>query len=524
VTVDGGYVGVVEWTPNAETRSETVPRGRPTHLAATRRLAPAITNLTQRPSQAAGRVACGAPGSLVGINFQHWTPHLPRVPRRATSAALAPSRALREFLATESAGGVLLLVATATALVWANSPWQDSYDTLWHTSARIGIGGHELDLDLQHWVNDGLMALFFLVVGLEVKRELLLGELRDRRAAMLPVFAAIGGMVVPALLFFALNPSGQQAGGWGIPMATDIAFALGVLALVARSIPPAVRLFLLTLAIVDDIGAIVVIAVFYSAGIEAQWLAVAAMIVATVMVLRRAAFVATPLFMILGVALWAAMHASGIHATLAGVTMGLLVPATPTLTREIVRSRTDELLDVFSPEAARETTRIARQSVSQLEWLEHELHPWTSFVIVPVFALANAGVPLSADAIADAAGSTVTLGVILGLVLGKTVGIAGAAWIAIRLGIADLPGGVKWRQLLGAAALGGIGFTVSLFIAGLAFESVELVDDAKIGILAASAIATGLGALLLHTSNVEPIIEGSPALSGDPPLDPDRGF
>jgi Na+:H+ antiporter, NhaA family len=422
------------------------------------------------------------------------------MPRRAPGSpttAFAPTRALREFLATETAGGVLLVVAAIAALVWANSPWQDSYDTLWRTDMGAHIGRWGIELDLRYWVNDGLMAVFFLVVGLEVKRELLLGELRDRRRAALPVIAAVGGMVVSALIYFALNPSGPEAEGWGVPMATDISFAVGVLALVAPSIPPAVRLFLLTLAIVDDIGAIVVIAIFYSSSINAGWLAAAALIIVVVVVLRQVGFMATPLLVALGTALWLAVHASGVHATIAGVAMGLLVPAAPALTREIVRSRTDELLDVFSAEAAHQTSRMARQSVSQLEWLEHELHGWSSLVIVPLFALANAGVVVTADGLRDAASSTLTIGVVLGLVAGKTVGIATASWVAVRLGWADLPSEVAWRQLVGAAALGGIGFTVSLFIAALAFDDATLVDQAKIGVLAASVLATLLATLLL---------------------------
>ncbi len=429
---------------------------------------------------------------------------MPRRAERSPATSVAPTRALREFLATETAGGVLLVVAAIAALVWANSPWQDGYAKFWHSEIGGYIGRFGVELDLRHWVNDGLMAVFFLVVGLEIKRELLLGELRDRRQAALPVIAAMGGMVVPALIYLALNPTGPEGGGWGIPMATDIAFAVGVLALVAPAIPPAVRLFLLTLAIVDDIGAILVIAIFYSSAIDAGWLAAAALIFAAVVLLRRAGFVATPLFVALGVAMWIAVQASGVHATIAGVAMGLLVPATPALTREIVRSRTDELLDVFSPEAARRTSRIARQSVSQLEWLEHELHGWSSLVIVPVFALANTGVELTAEGFRDAATSTVTIGVIAGLVGGKTVGIAAASWVAVRLGWADLPSEVTWRQLVGAAALGGIGFTVSLFIAGLAFDDANLVDEAKVGVLAASVFASLLAAVLLARRRTAP--------------------
>ena len=422
---------------------------------------------------------------------------MPRSAHRPDPTQPVSPRALREFLATEAAGGLLLVVATAIALVWANSPWQAGYDALWNTKLGIGLGRHELELDLRHWVNDGLMAIFFLVVALEVKRELVLGELRDRRQAALPIAAAVGGMAIPALLYLAVN-AGGAARGWGVPMATDIAFALGVLALVARSIPPAVRLFLLTLAIVDDIGAIVVIAVFYTSDLDATWFAGAVAVFAVALVARGLGAVSTALFVALGAGLWICLHASGVHATLAGVAMGLLVPTRPGLTREIVISRAEQLLDVFSPEAAQETRRIARHSVSQLEWLEHELHGWSSLVIVPVFALANAGVPLGTDVVVDAASSPVTLGVLLGLVVGKLVGIAGGAWLAVRLGLAAPLGDATWRQLAGVAALGGIGFTVSLFITDLAFEDQQVVDEARIGILAASVLASVIGALLLR--------------------------
>jgi len=393
---------------------------------------------------------------------------------------------------------VVLVAAAVVALVWANSPWQAAYDTLWHTEAGVHLGGWELELDLRHWVNDGLMAVFFLVVGLEVKRELLLGELRERRRAVLPIVAAVGGMIVPALIYLALNPAGPEADGWGIPMATDIAFAVGVLALVAPSIPSGVRLFLLTLAIVDDIGAILVIALFYSSSIEVTWLGVAGVVVAAVLLLRRLGFDTTPPFVLLGIGLWIAVYESGVHPTVAGVVMGLLAPATPALTREIVRSRTDDLLDVFSPETARETARIARQAVSQLEWIEHQLHGWSSLLVIPLFALANAGIELSADSLDAASTSTITAGIVVGLVVGKLVGIAGATWGAVRLGWADVPNGASWRQLVGVAALGGIGFTVSLFISSLAFDSPTQVDEAKVGVLAASVLATVLAWALLR--------------------------
>jgi NhaA family Na+:H+ antiporter len=419
-------------------------------------------------------------------------------PKRAIPEPAGASRALREFMATEVAGGVVLVVAATLALVWANSPWQDAYHSLWETELSVSVGAWSIRLDLRHWVNDGLMAIFFVIVGFEMKRELVEGDLRDPRRAALPVVAAIGGMVVPAAVYFLLNPDGEAGRGWGIPMATDIAFALGVAAVVARGLPSALRLFLLTLAIVDDIGAILVIAFFYSGGIDWTWLAVAALVLVAAYAVRRTGVVFSPVYVGLGIGIWLALYESGVHPTLAGVAMGLLVPTQPTLTRQIVSSRADELLDVFSPEAAQRTRRLARLSVSEAEWLTHELHPWTSLLIVPLFALANAGVSLSTNALRAAFGSPVTWGVVLGLVIGKTVGISAVSWLACRTGLAELPSDTRWSQLFGVAALAGIGFTVSLFITGLAFDDAHLADQAKVGILAASLLASGLGALMLR--------------------------
>jgi NhaA family Na+:H+ antiporter len=342
------------------------------------------------------------------------------------------------------------------------------------------------------------MAVFFLVVGLEVKREFLQGELRDRRRAVLPIVAAIGGMAVPALIYAFVNVGGEGASGWGIPMATDIAFALGVLAIVAPRLPGSLRVFLLALAIVDDIGAIVVIAIFYSSSIDVLWLAVAGGVVASIFIIRRAGVSVPWVFVVLGVILWLAVHASGIHATIAGVVLGLLVPATPDLDREIVESSADELLDVFTPTSARETTRLARRAVSELEWIEHSLHPISSLAIVPLFALANAGVAFGGNDLAEAASSPVTLGIVLGLVVGKTLGIAGAVWLATKLGVADVAGATA-RQVVGVAMLAGIGFTVSLFIADLAFDADRLVAQAKVGIFLASVVASVGGALVLRS-------------------------
>jgi NhaA family Na+:H+ antiporter len=417
--------------------------------------------------------------------------------QRTIPATSTVTRALREFLAAEVAGGVVLVVAAIVSLVWANSPWDGAYRQLWETDISVRLGDWSLALDLRHWVNEGLMAVFFVVVGLEVKRELFEGELRDLQKAALPVVAAIGGMVVPAACYLAITGGGPDGRGWGIPMATDIAFALGVAALVGRRLPSSMRLFLLTLAIVDDIGAIFVIALFYSGGITWPWLAFAGLVLALAYGLRQVGIVWPPVFVAVGAVLWLAVHESGLHATLAGVAMGLLAPSRPTLKREIVLSRSDELLDVFSPEAARGTSRLARLSVSPLEWLLHGLHPWTSFFIIPVFALANAGIALSTSVFDDAARSPVTWGVMVGLVLGKPVGISAFAWLACRLRVAALPDGANWSQLVGMAALGGIGFTVSLFITDMAFESASLAAEAKLGVLASSVLASGAGAFLL---------------------------
>jgi Na+:H+ antiporter, NhaA family len=418
---------------------------------------------------------------------------------RSTSSPSAPTRVvlrpLRDFFHTESAGGVVLVVAAAVALVWANSPWQASYEDLWHTHLSISLGSHTLDLDLREWVNDGLMAIFFFVVGLEIKRELVEGELREPRRAALPVVAALGGMVVPALLYTALNAGGAGSRGWGIPMATDIAMAIGVLSLLGSRVSPSLKLFLLALAIVDDIGSILVIAAFYSEGVDLGALAVAVVLVGVVLVLRRAGVAAIPVYVVAGVALWLAVHESGIHATLAGVALGLLAPTRPIRRRELIDEAA--LTDLSSVDAAMETAALARQSVSVVEWLEHTLHPWTSFVIVPLFALANAGVPLGARALSDASTSAITYGVLLGLVVGKTVGITLFSWMAARLRIGLLPEGATWRSLVGVAALGGIGFTVSIFIATLAFTSEVHQNEAKVGILLASMLAAVLGSAIL---------------------------
>ncbi|MGI9120156.1 MAG: Na+/H+ antiporter NhaA [Acidimicrobiales bacterium] len=406
-------------------------------------------------------------------------------------------RGVRHFLHTESSGGIVLLAGAVVALVWANSPWSASYDGLWGTEVAIELGRFTLAEDLRHWINDGLMALFFFVIGLEIKGEVVHGDLRSPRAAALPAVAALGGMVVPAVVYLAINAGSAGANGWGIPMATDIAFALGVVALLGSRVPASLKLFLLTLAIVDDIGAILVIALFYSSNLNLVALAVAVALLLVIVVLRRAQVVWVPCYVVLGIGVWLATLLSGVHATIAGVALGLMTPARPLAPAAVAREWADDLADEPSPEELAAMTRLAKASVSVAERLEHQLHSVTSFVIVPLFALANAGVVISA-AVFDAPDATaVAAGVVLGLVVGKVVGISAFSWLAVRLGVGTLPSGVRWGQLIGIAALAGVGFTVSLFIAGLAFDEVELQAPAKVGILTASAIAAAVGSAVL---------------------------
>jgi NhaA family Na+:H+ antiporter len=401
------------------------------------------------------------------------------------------------FLDVEAAGGIVLVVAAAIALVWANSPWHGGYEALWSTPIEFRVGSYQHEEDLRHWVNDGLMALFFFVVGLEIKRELTTGELRDRRQVALPVVAAVGGMAVPALIYAAFNAGGPGASGWGIPMATDIAFALGVLAVLGSRVPPPLKVFLLTLAIVDDLGAIAVIAVFYADDVEPVYLLAAVGVMLLVVAMRRLHVTYPPLYVLAGGALWLTVYESGVHATIAGVIMGLLAPARPWQS-EVEAEAVVEVLenrDQLTAEDVRATATAIKQSVSTADRLIDLLHPWTSYLVIPVFALANAGLRLNQNPLS--ASAEVFLGVLFGLVIGKVLGITGFAWLAVRAGLARLPAGVGWRQFTGVAALAGIGFTVSIFITGLAFTDETLSDASKVGILVASTIAAAIGALVL---------------------------
>jgi len=414
------------------------------------------------------------------------------------SLAKFVARPVLRFVDREVAGGILLLVATAVALIWVNSGWGDSYNDFWHTEIELAVGTWHLPhMSLGHFVNDALMALFFFVVGLEIKRELVTGDLSSVRAAALPAIGALGGMVVPALFYIMLNTSGEASRGWGIPMATDIAFAVGIVALLGSRVSPKIKLFLLTLAIVDDIGAIAVIAIFYSSDLSVGWLLTALIGLIAVWVLQRVRVWAIPVYAALGLFVWYATLESGVHATIAGVALGLLTPARPLLNKRDAQQIVDALPSDANVDEVRHASFLAQESVPLTERLENMLHPFTAFMIIPVFALANAGIKLSGDTISDAAGSNITIGIILGLVIGKPVGITLFAWIATRYGF-TLPEGVNWPQFIGMGFAAGIGFTVSIFVGGLAFESPGVTDLAKIGILVASLIAAVAALLLLR--------------------------
>ena len=398
-------------------------------------------------------------------------------------------RALVEFLRTEAASGVAVLVAAVVAVVWANSPWADAYHHLVELSADVDLGGTTPHLTLDAVVNDLLMAGFFFLVSLEIKRELVGGELRSWRAASLPVLCAVGGMIVPAALYSAINAGRPGSHGWGIPMATDIAFAVGALAVVSSRVPRSLKLFLLTLAVVDDLGAIVVIAVFYSSGVNAVALTIAVVLVATVYGMRRAHVRWWPAYVVPVAGVWLATHASGVHATIAGVALALTV-STRTAAAPVAPIRRRFVADDPPSSAA--------------ERFEHALHPAVSFGIVPLFALLNAGVALSGDAFTAAGATPVALGVGVGLVAGKAIGITGAAWLAIRVGVSRRPEGTTWSHLVGASLLAGIGFTVALFVTNLAFSDPALVAPAKVAILAASAVAAAAGTLTLLATRSRP--------------------
>jgi NhaA family Na+:H+ antiporter len=421
-------------------------------------------------------------------------------------------RPFQDFADKQSSGGILLIAATAVALVWANSPWGESYAALWHTKLTVGVGDASISKDLTHWINDGLMAVFFLVVGLEIKREVLVGELSSVRGAALPIAAALGGAVVPAAIYLAINAGAEGSAGWGIPMATDIAFALGVLALLGDKAPVAIKVFLTALAIVDDIVAVLVIALFYTSEISWGALGVGGIFLVALIVANLIGVGRTLVYALLGIGLWLCFLLSGVHATIAGVLLALTVPAISFINPGAFLERSRYVLDRFEKAGAKgenvlsnEERQAALHALNHaaykleppLHELEHTLHPWVVFAIMPLFALANAGVQLGGG-IADALTNPVALGIVAGLVVGKQLGITLFAWLAVKSGVSELPEGIRWRHVYGAGWLAGIGFTMSLFISDLAFSDGRLVDAAKLGILVASLIAGVVGWVILR--------------------------
>ena len=430
-----------------------------------------------------------------------------RVPVRTfNSLIVGPARRFRDL---QASSGIVLIAAAAAALLWANLD-SGSYNRFWANEIDIAAGSAwEYRETLGSFVNDALMTWFFFVVGLEIKREVRLGALRDKRAAAMPAIAALGGMIVPALIYLAFNPTGDAASGWGIPVATDITFALGVIALLGRSLPSGARLFLLALALADDIGAILVIAIFYTTDLSFGWLVGALAALAAVYVAKHSGIRSMVFYWAIGLTVWYATFRSGIHPTLAGVALGFLTPTSPLHMGREFRETSHELETRYADgvqdanreqrdDAALSLSNLAREAVSPLHRLSRALHPWTAFVVAPAFALANAGIIFGAMDLGEVATSSVAVGVAAGLVIGKTVGILSASWLAVRMRVARLPDGVGWGHICGLAILGGTGFTVSLFITDLAFTDPTLTDLSKVGILVGSVISAIAGYVLLR--------------------------
>jgi NhaA family Na+:H+ antiporter len=379
------------------------------------------------------------------------------------------------FIHTQAASGITLLAAAIIAVVWANSPWKDSYFDLWGTVLSLDVNLFSIEEDLRHWINEGLMVFFFFVVALEIKRELVRGELSEPRKAALPVAAAAGGLVVPALIYLAFNVGGDGERGWGIPMATDIAFAVGVLAMLGNRLPSEARLFLLALAIVDDIGAILVIAVFYTESLSLEALGIAGGLIIGLIVMNRLGVRSMNVYFCVGALIWVAIYQSGLEATLTGVILGALTPA----------EDNDDAMEVILGQFE----ELTHGTEAPLERLERLIHPLTSFAVVPLFALANAGIDLSGGVVGDASSSPVTWGIVAGLLIGKPCGIFAMTWLVVKSGVGSLPANTSWGHVLGLGLLAGIGFTVALFITGLAFEDLQMTANAKAGVLLASVVA-----------------------------------
>lgn len=423
---------------------------------------------------------------------------------------------INEFLHQEASGGILLIIFTVVALIWANTALAHTYHELWHTHFVVSLGSLlSLDYSIHHWINDGLMAIFFFTVGLEIKRELLVGELSSVQKASLPIAGALGGMIVPAIFYTIFNAGGEGARGWGIPMATDIAFVVGIMALLGPRVPLTLKIFVLALAIADDIGAVLVIAIFYTAEISTTALVIAAIVLVILITLNRLGTKSLIPYTILGIILWLAFLKSGVHATIAGVLLAFTIPAVSRYDTNKFSEKVKQLIKSFDAKgdhwknvlnnSERQHDVLAIEEscekiLTPLQRFEHSLHPWVSFFIIPIFALANAGVTLADLDILDSLLSPVSIGIIVGLFIGKQVGIFALSFIAVKLKMASLPEGVNWKNLYGAGILAGIGFTMSLFIAGLAFNIPELLDLSKIGILTGSLLSGIVGFVVLKTS------------------------
>jgi NhaA family Na+:H+ antiporter len=424
---------------------------------------------------------------------------------------------MQAFIHNSASSGIVLMIVTILALAVANSPLAASYDSLLHTYIGITIGTFQLKYSLLHWINDGLMAIFFFLVGLEIKREILVGELSNLRAALLPIIAAIGGVTIPALLYVLCNVGKPGMAGWAVPMATDIAFALGLLAILGSGVPFGLKVFLTAVAIVDDLMAVMVIALFYSSGINFTALAIGFGFLAILLIANRYGVRTILFYAVLGICVWLAFLQSGVHATIAGVLVAWTIPARNRINSTLFLQEARHILDKFeqspastSPMLADEVQQhavihleeVCEDVQAPLQKLEHSLHTWVQFAIMPVFAFANAGVAFSLSSLTGAS-AMIPLGVIVGLVVGKPVGILIASWLAVRTGIAELPAGVTWRHMAGVGFLAGIGFTMSLFIASLGFGESELLDAAKTGILMASVIAGSIGYFLLRSQGTK---------------------
>ena len=396
---------------------------------------------------------------------------------------------LADFFKQESASGKLIVLASLVGLLIANSPWGKSYFEILESTFSFSVSAFSFEMNLIHFVNDGLMTIFFFVVGLEIKRELVEGHLSTLKNAALPFFAAIGGMLVPALIYLSIAGDSYSS-GWAIPVATDIALAVGVLGLIGSKSISILRPFLLGLAVIDDIGAILIIAVFFSVGVNFSWLLAAGVLVLIVALTKYLDIRFTTVYVFLGLILWLCLYESGVHPTMAGVILGLLAPAIPFISKEYVD--TEELVDL----SVAKTKKIAKNSVSVVEWLLHQIHPWTAFLIVPLFAFANSGIVISSQSLQEALNSPLAWAIFAGLVAGKPLGILAFSFVAIKTNVGALSGTVKWREIFATGSSAGIGFTVSIFIAKLAFTDPNLQNLAILSVLVASVFSGVLSLLL----------------------------